>query len=234
MRWMRVLAYGAAPCIVFGLSFYITVSVLLKGAEDVVCPNIKGKSVEEAKRLVEAKGLGFSITKYERRRDVPFNHVTVQKPEADILTRKGRIVLTVVSEGPPLVEVPSLAGLSLEEAGEMLRVKGLQIEKVIRTPVGKPGRVTAQTPRAGENVLEGKGVVLFAGTGRSEWYLMPDINELNVTDFSLELEDKGIKQRMTYARGERIVPGAVVKTSVPPGYLFRASEEVEIRMNLGG
>lgn len=234
MRWLKGCAYVVSPLFFFLLVFYMTVNVLLKRVEEVVCPDVKGKAVEEAKYLVESKGLAFEVLRHEKRRDIPRNYITLQKPEANIPTRKGRVVMVVVSEGPPLVEVPILIGTPLEQAEEMLKVKGLGIEKVISVPGFKARNVVAQIPKGGEDVLEGGSVVLFANSGRSEYFLMPDVSDVSITDFSEEMESRNIRYRITRTRWGRFVPGAAMKTSVPPRTVFKASEEIEIKVNPGG
>jgi eukaryotic-like serine/threonine-protein kinase len=234
MIWKKAVFYSLTPLLVFLLAFYVTVNVLLKRGEDVVCPDVRGKELEEAKRLVQSKGLSMNVVRYEKRRDVAFNHITVQKPEADIPTRKGRTVLVVVSEGPPLVEVPAVTGLSREGAEEMLSAKGLRIEKTISVPAATEGNVVAQIPKAGENVLEGRGVVVLLGSRRTVYYLMPDIGDFSVSEISEELETRKIRYKLTYTRAEHIFSTAPIKASVLPKSIFDASDEVEIKINYGG
>ncbi len=234
MNWKKAAFYFLAPLLVFVIAFYVTFNVLLKRGEDVLCPDVRGKEVDEARKIVQSKGLSLNVVRYEKRRDIPYNHVTVQKPEADIPTRKGRTVLVIVSEGPPLIEVPAIAGLSLGEAEEMLNAKGLKVEKMIWVPASIEGKVVAQTPKPGENVVEGRGVVVFLGSRRSTYYLMPDIGDFAISEISEELESKKIKYKVTYTKSESFFTNTAMKTSVPPKSIFNGADEVEIKINYGG
>jgi len=53
MRWRRVFSYTGIVAAAFLISIYFTVSILLKTGETVVCPDVKGKNVDDAKKLLE-------------------------------------------------------------------------------------------------------------------------------------------------------------------------------------
>lgn len=234
MRWIRVACYIVAPVLAFTIASYVTMSVLLRRGEDIICPDVRGKTVEAARQLVANKGLSLVIVRYERRSDVPYNHVTVQKPEANMPTRLGRVVSVIVSEGPPLVQVPSVLGLTPEEAEEAMKGKGVRVERKAVVPGFRPGRVLAQAPRAGEQVIEGRGVTLFVGSEEPGYYRMPALKDLDVDTLTRELEERGIKYRMVFERGGSPAGIQTVRTSVPSGRFFRASEEIEIKVVTGG
>ena len=81
MKLLKILFYVVAPVLVFGLSTYLTISLLLKFQQTTVCPDVRGKTVEDARELLRKKDLALVVLRYERRNDVPYNHITVQKPE---------------------------------------------------------------------------------------------------------------------------------------------------------
>jgi beta-lactam-binding protein with PASTA domain len=87
MKLIKIATCILAPVIVFGLSTYFTISLLLKFQQTTVCPDIRGKTVEDAREIVRNKGLTLAVLRYERRNDVPYNHITVQKPDANISTK---------------------------------------------------------------------------------------------------------------------------------------------------
>jgi beta-lactam-binding protein with PASTA domain len=236
MKLKKFFLYSGITIAVFLLSLYATVNVLLRTGETVICPDIRGKIVDEAKQIVQKEGLSLSVMKYERRNDVPYNHITVQKPEANISVRKGRIVLVMVSEGPELIQVPRLVGQSIEAAEEILKGINLKIEKTIYVPGEKTGTVILQIPKDGEDVVEGKnGVVLFVGAAAKEFYMMPDIKGLDLSELANELDKKGIKYKATYARSTFFSrSNSTLETSVPPKTIFKGDDEIEIRVPNGG
>ncbi len=238
MRWKRLILYFGISIAVFLLSTYSTISILLKTGETVICPDVRGKDVDEAKTLVQKKGLSLSVTKYERRNDVPYNHITVQKPEANISIRKGRIVLVMVSEGPEMIKVPKLVGQAVETAEETLQGIKLEVGKTIFVPAEKPGTIIAQIPRDGEEVQEGKGeIILFVGARQDRFYVMPDVRGMDLSELANEFEKKGIKYRATYTygRGDLFSRSRTsLETSVPPRAVFKSADEIEIKVPNGG
>ena len=229
MRWTRGLLYLMVPIIVFFLSSYITVNVLLKTGATVVCPDVRGQKIEDAKRIVEGRGLTLIIVRYEPRNDIPYGYITVQKPEANITIRKGRVVNVLVSEGPQLVELPALVNQSLEEAEQTLKEKQLEVEKTIYVPNNKVGKIVAQIPGAGSKMLEGGAVTLLVGKDPDAYYLMPEVRVAEVGALTEELDSKKIKYRLFYGKDESTLPNGAPRVVVtPPKSIFSGDDDIVI------
>ena len=233
MKWLNIAVYCIVAIVIFCLFTYFTINILLKHQENIVCPDLRGKTVDEARRIVENQGLSLAILRYERRNDIPFNHITVQKPDANMNIRKGRTVSVIVSEGPKIIPVPSLTGLSLRQAEDILAAKRLKVGKIIYVPHSKPGRVVAQFPKGGESILEEKSVTLFAGIQQKTYFLMPEINDKNMSDILEEMTMKNIKYKTSYIAMNRNLAQKIL-TSIPPKTIFEADEEILIQINMGG
>ncbi len=225
-----ILLYILAPIFVFIVATYLSISITLKGQKTTICPDIRGKTVEEAKALVESKGLSFTILRYERRNDVPYNHITVQKPEANINTRLGRIVYVIVSEGPELIKVPGVIGKSLEEAKAVFDEKKLILDKIITVPSAKTGKIIAQMPTEGTEILQDSKVTLIIGGEQKAYFFMPDTRKMDITELAEEMELKKIKYKINYARDEHGPYGSGFSISVPARTIFKSSDEVVINI----
>jgi len=236
MSIKKCFLYAFTMMTVFILSVYLTINVLLKSGETVICPDIRGKNMEEAKKIVEEKGLSVSVIKYERRNDVPYNHITVQKPQADISIRKGRVVYVIVSEGPELIKLPNIIGKSMEEAEKVLGEMNVSIEKVIQVPNDrKKGKVLVQIPKEGESVIKGKqGVTIFIGMSEAHYYVMPEVVSSNITEMIFEMEKKGIKHKLSYVDNIDLKGSSYLETTIPPKSIFRDADLIEIKVNTGG
>jgi len=233
MRWVTITLYCVVSIIVFCLSTYFTINILLKKQENIVCPDVRGKTVDEARRIVEQHGLSLSILRYERRNDVPYNYITVQKPDATMRIRKGRTVSVIVSEGPHLILVPAVTGLSVRQAQEILASKRLKVGRIVSIPHAKPDRVIAQFPKSGESILEDKAVTLFAGIAPKTYFLMPEINDTNMSDLLDEMSMKNIKYKTSYVTTNRSLTQKIL-SSIPPKTVFHADEEIVIQITMGG
>jgi beta-lactam-binding protein with PASTA domain len=235
MTWKKGLFYSLLPFFVFFVSIYITIDILLKSGNNVVCPDVRGKTVEDAREMAQKKGLPLVVLRYENRSDVPYNHITVQKPEANISIRSGRIIHVIVSEGPKLTEVPNLTGRSLQEAEETLREKNLEVGKIIQIPHTREGKVIAQLPKGGEKTLERKEVILFVGLDKGKYFFLPDVKDLSLWDIQDEMDSKRIKYKITSPpKIDKAAKDGTLRLSLPPNTIFKADDEVLIYINSGG
>jgi len=235
MTWKKGLLYLTVPFFVFFVSVYLTIDILLKAGNNVVCPDVRGKTVDEARELAKKKGLPLVVLRYENRSDVPYNHITVQKPEANIPIRKGRIVHVIVSEGPKLTEVPSLTGKTLQEAEEVVREMNLEVGRIVQIPHSKEGRVIAQIPRGGERTLERKEVAIFVGLDKGKYFFLPDVKDMSLWDIQNEMDAKKIKYRISaFPKNDKALKDSELRLSLPYRTIFRADDEILIYVNNGG
>ncbi|MDD3846374.1 MAG: PASTA domain-containing protein [Syntrophorhabdaceae bacterium] len=230
MKLIKIVFYIVAPIFVFGLSTYLTISLVLKFQQTTICPDVRGKTVENARELLRKQGLALVVLRYERRNDVPYNHITVQKPDANISTKKGRVVYVIVSEGPELMKTPGFLGLTLEEAQPVFSEKHLALEKTVMVPHPKTGKIIAQLPPQGTDILEYGKVTLFVGTAPRSYYLMADTRNINYNELADELESKGIRYRINYARADRASSRNGIEYSILPRTIFNSTEEIVINI----
>jgi beta-lactam-binding protein with PASTA domain len=235
MTWKKGLFYFFLPFFVFFVSVYLTIDILLKAGTNVVCPDVKGKTVDDARELAKKKGLPLVVLRYENRSDVPYNHITVQKPEANIPIRKGRVIHVIVSEGPKLTEVPTLTGRSLQEAEEALREKNLEVGMIIKIPHARDGRIITQLPKGGEKILERKEVILFVGLDKSKYFYLPDLQDLNLWDIQDEMDSKRIKYKIAVMpKNDKATKDSAISFSLPSKTIFKSDDEILIYSNSGG
>lgn len=218
------------PVLVFAFAAYFTISITLKGQKTTVCPDVRGKTVEEARVLVESKGLGFSVLRYERRNDVAYNHITIQKPDANINTRIGRIVYVIVSEGPELIRAPGFVGKTMEEARKMIEEKNLVLDRIITVPSTRAGKIVAQIPTEGTEILQNSKLTFVVGGQSKTYFFMPDVKKVDVTELAEEMELKNIKYKVNYVRNEHTPGDTGFDVSIPSRTIFDGSDEVIINI----
>jgi beta-lactam-binding protein with PASTA domain len=81
MNWLRALLYFFVFVVVFAVAGYVTMKVLVREEGTLACPDTVGKELSDARRLAEAKGLSVVVSRYEKRKDIPYNYVISQRPE---------------------------------------------------------------------------------------------------------------------------------------------------------
>ncbi|MBM3472226.1 MAG: PASTA domain-containing protein [Armatimonadetes bacterium] len=136
----------------------------------VTVPNLEGKTVAEATKLAEGKGLQVTIGREAHSEDVPAGRVIEHLPYPGKVVREGRSVELVVSLGPPRAKVPDLVGKSRADALERLESLGLRLGTVSRKPDSpKPAeQVLSQNPPPGKEVaIDTEVNVIVSGNRRT-------------------------------------------------------------------
>jgi len=121
---------------------------------DVAVPDVVGKDLEEARRILSDAGLTLSIAREDFHDRYPAGAVYFQEPQAGQAVKKNAVVEVYVSKGSRNVRVPSVVGMSEAKAREVLNEEGLVVGEVrydysASVPAGD---VMRQDPRAGLSV----------------------------------------------------------------------------------
>lgn len=168
-----------------------------RGNQEVEVPRVQGLSVQDARELIESKGLKVTVRE-ENSATLAEGLVLDETPAAGSVVHLATIVDLVVSKGPALVAVPDLKGKPEEVARKALEQIGLQME--VLDPVSDPtvpkGAVVQVRPAPG-SMMKPDGtvqVVLSLGPPR---YVVPDLvgltwgaaqGKCNDAGFHLQLE----------------------------------------------
>jgi serine/threonine-protein kinase len=121
-----------------------------RGPQPIPVPDVAGYERDLAARLIEAAGLRVAridTTIAPQERGVVVN----TRPPAGQSREPGDGVTLFVSVGTPSISIPDLAGLTLEEAREVLEELGLALgsTRTRRTSAADPGLIIEQDPAAG-------------------------------------------------------------------------------------
>lgn len=139
----------------------------LHAPKEVPVPRVTGLPVREALAVLTAAR--FEVSQVMDRMSLqPAGSVVQQKPKAGSLLLQGRTVVLVVSTGENRVTVPSVIGLTLEQA--LARLAGARLSaEVTYAPDSAPaGTVLAQEPPPGSIVARGAKVRFTVSSGPSE------------------------------------------------------------------
>jgi serine/threonine-protein kinase len=234
MKWTRPILYLIAPFFFFGFSAYVTLAILLKIEQTVVCPDVRGKDVEEAKRFLQQRGISLKVVRYERRNDVPYNVITVQKPDANVPMRKSRVVGVLVSEGPELVRLPNVVGQAADDVQETFDALNIRVGKILTVPHRNAGTVLAQVPVGGVDMATNQKVTLVVGAPAKGYFIMPELRGSYPAAAGADMELKRIRHRMQYSRREYAFPGQIVATTPPARTVFSGDDEVLILVSPDG
>lgn len=135
-------------------------AMLSRGPEVHTLPDVAGLSERQAEIVLER--LGFDVDVESREDPIPAGRAIETRPPAGSeLAVPGRLVL-VVSEGAPIVAVPDMRGLHIDDAVRILADAGLELGSLSFDPgaVEAPGRIVGQYPPEGYSLRAGDGVEL--------------------------------------------------------------------------
>ncbi len=121
--------------------------------------DLVGKTSDAASTRLRDLGLKVAVDE-EFSETVTKGQVMAVAPAAGEKADKGSTVRLTVSKGPPTVPVPSVAGLSVVDAGNKLEAAGLVVSGTQGSPT-KP--VVGTSPAAGTTVRKGSAVTIVTG-----------------------------------------------------------------------
>jgi eukaryotic-like serine/threonine-protein kinase len=180
--------FGGLVVIVVGLYFLFNAIIMpsyTRHDESLSVPNVLDRSYEDAREVLEARGLAVErqVGRYNPR--VPQNQVVDQNPPPNAPVKPGRrVYLTVNSGTAPVVSVPDLSGTSLREARNRLTSLGLEVgrERVDSIPSPYARTVTRQRPAAGDSLKKGATVDIWYSRGLGEERVaVPDVRGVRVS-----------------------------------------------------
>jgi serine/threonine-protein kinase len=145
--------------------------VISQGPSIVPVPDVKGKTLTEARTAIESVGLVVGTVTHRNSTSVAKDHVISQSPDPAVDVRAGTKINLSVSDGPKKVPVPTVLGESEAQAKSDLVAAGFKVT-VVRSSQGDcaftPGRVCDQNPSGGTPADEGTVVVITVGEGVTE------------------------------------------------------------------
>ncbi|HEX2050773.1 MAG TPA: Stk1 family PASTA domain-containing Ser/Thr kinase [Actinomycetota bacterium] len=164
----------------------------LIGASTVEVPRLRGLLVEDAQARLENRGLNDEVRRVASNR-VEINRVIRSDPPAGESVEEGGTVTLVVSNGPRTTDVPSLEGMTVDEARDELQDAGLELgaQTPVESDEAEPGVVVGQTPEAGETVAEGTEVSVEV-VAEPATFDMPPVVGLTEADARSSLEGVGL------------------------------------------
>lgn len=198
--------------LIFG---YLTFTVL-SFSRTVEVPDLYGKGIVEASKLLSSKGLYLIIEGDDYSSHIPVGHILSQNVPAGSKVKERRAIKVIISKGPRIELMPTLVNETLFDAESMLLQKGLKIAKVIRvhSDTVEKDRILAQKPEPGEKVSDHIVVVVSLGP-HDVIYYCPDFKGMSAEQTTKLVEKLGMKIKTegygSYVVAQKPFAGAHVK-----------------------
>ncbi|HJU75902.1 MAG TPA: PASTA domain-containing protein [Gemmatimonadaceae bacterium] len=234
--WRTVRLYAFTALAGFISAWLIVAFFVLPGGRArnrIVTPDLAGMSLEEARHLLDSVGLRFSLGEERPSADVPRNGVLGQQPAAGRSVQRLTVVRVDVSAGPRQIRIPTVAGLTLEDARKVLSDSGLSAGGVQNEGSTAPrGEVLRTKPDAGRFVGEGAAVELIVSTGPPD-LTMPDVIGRSPGDAVAVLNQLGISRVRVQGNDSTTAGLEMVVVSQQPaaGSGIRTTDRIVLRVS---
>ncbi len=218
--WGWLLALLALAAVGFGI-------YLLVRPHDVTVPAVVGRNVRPASATLQQAG--FTPRAERVTSTQPVDRVLAEVPSGGSRAKKGSTVTLTVSGGPGSVAVPSVDGLTQQQATAALTDKGLTVERVSKqandtVPLGD---VIRSSPAAGTSVPRASGVTLVVSSGPKQ-VAVPDVVGLSQSDARSALSAQGFQVAVTQQQSTTAAAGDVLSQSPSAGTKVEPSTTVKI------
>lgn len=147
-----------------------TVTILVsEGKEKEVFEDYVGRDYSQVERMLEDDY--SEIISYEKHSDRPVGEIITQiqpAPDSEVVPGETKVIFEV-SDGPELVELSNLSGMTEGEASAYLEENNLKMNKLEENSEDIPeGEVIRQDPSANSEVEPGSTVNVYISTGPGE------------------------------------------------------------------
>ena len=241
-RWSIFLAIGALLVFLIGIGYFLWVSFLsglLASTPEYTVPDLRGKTIEEARMDPEVSGT-FEIIEGESQfsDEYEVGQIISQTPEAETKLKGEELSITVtISKGTEYVSMPDVTNKPYLEALIELQNLGL----VVPTPEYQTsdtitkGYVIESLPLEGVQMSPGDEVRLIVSQG-------PEVKKVTVLSFidqTLEEAQKIIIQDLNLTLGtvtevfSEKPAGVVVYQSIPAGTEVDAGSTITLQVSKG-
>lgn len=201
------------------------------GGKKVVVPNIVGLNKEEAKKLVEEKGLVFLVQSSEAS-DKPEGEVISCSPNEGAKVKAKTEVKAIISAGNKKVKVPDLKNLNIEEAKRKIIENDLNVGniKFETSSQFKNGRVMEQSPSSGSEVSSGEKIDLIVSKGEEGMVLVPDLSNQDIKEVEQMLKSLKLKlgNKVEINTNDKTKDGKVYNQSIAPNTKIEEGTEINV------
>ena len=234
--WLRSrVGRGLAVVLVtFFLGYLIATGWLFPRAGDptdtplIPVSDFTGLPFADASRRIEEADLEAVVGTRMRHASEASDVVLAQSPLPGQLAQPGSDVALTLSDGPEALTVPSLEGLAMAQAAELLRAMGFEVE--IRRAEVRDGRtgVRGTDPEAGTLLTLPARVELLVSEG-APVVQVPDLRGRHIDDIEGLLTDADLQLgAIRYEPDATQAAGRVVSHTPPPGWDVRGGAFVSV------
>lgn len=216
--------------------FFSGPGIVQEENETVKVPDLRGKTEDEAKKVLEKLGLGIDV-KNERQPSNQYaeGQIINQNPEPGKEAKLHDTITVVLSSGEEAktTKVPDVVGRNEADAEKMIQdAKLTVVHETDYSDDVEEGKVISSDPVAGTEVDEGTEVTIVVSLG-SEPATVPDLRNKTASAAESALSDAGLSGSSSEDYSDDVPQGQVISQSVDPGSKVDKGTTVSYVVSLG-
>ncbi len=199
----------------------------------VVVPNVVGKTVEEAERLLKEADIQYAIEK-EYNSSYQEGYVFSVNPSAQTEITPSTKVTIQVSKGEKLVSMIDVGDMPFEKAERDLQEKGFAVKKeTMYSESVAEGNVVKTDPTVGTEVSAGTTVTVYVSLGRENVYV-PDLTNLTKEQAETKLQEAGLSLgKTTYMYSDNYKEGIIFEQDYSVNSKVKEGTAINVKISLG-
>lgn len=201
-----------------------------------IVPNVIGKNEDEAKNILNDAGLGIRY-EYENHNTVPKDQIFDQDMAEGAIADKGATVTVKVSEGAKKFDIPSVEGLTREQALELLQGDqyGLDVSVIYEVNEEIEAEQCIKTsPTSPTQLTYGAHIDLYVSQGVDTAPVdIPELEGKPLATVKQELEALGLIVATEEVNHDTIGAGSVISSDYKTGTSVPKGTTVTLIVSLG-
>src|SRR5437867_2608497 len=182
----------------------------VKSGGNVDVPGVVGQTFEDARRILDSRGLEAKKGDVRMDREHAAGIVIIQNPAEGSNVKRGRRVYLTISGGEVLVDVPNIKGRTVRDAKFALEREGLKLGGIEYQPSDQfpANTIVEQLISPGTKVKRDKYVSVIVSQGvMAEKVTVPDLHGKNLTESEKILVSTGLKiGNISYVPSSYLLP----------------------------
>lgn len=202
-------------------------------------PNVVNTTVEMAEAKSSNKKLSIQIIGKEYSDEIEEGIILSQNITSGEVVDEETVLEVIISAGKEAVFMPSLVGLTKEEAIALLEEYEIAYTLEEVENISLPGTIATQSVAADEKISKGDVVTLQVSLGilnldETSVVIMPNISGLSYEEAQKVLKEKGLylsKEAEVYDL--KVAKDKIISQSVPEGSSLHQGDSVKVIVSLG-
>ena len=205
-------------------------------SKQTVVPNVTNMTDSEAQRMLNDAELGIG-REYEYDNHVPEGYVIRQSHKEGDIVDKHTKVIVVISNGAKKFEIPSVKGMTREEAIELLTSEeyGLDVKVIYEVSEEIEAEECIKTnPTSPTQLTHGAHVDLYVSSGPDDaLVVVPELVDKNFETMKSQLESLGLVVVSKNEYSDKITVGKIISAEYEAGKSLPKGTTINVVVSLG-